>query len=104
MHKLNDQIVLKAYKFWKDNSTVSVERRNEREMIKISKNKICPLCKSIVDPNVSVIETKFGQKFQSHRYIYKKILRTMHSNFIKTNPSISISTFYRLKPFYVVQT
>ena len=32
-----------------------------------------------------------------------KSLRTIHSNFIKTNPSISISTFYRLKPFYVVE-
>ena len=32
-----------------------------------------------------------------------KSLHSIHSNFIKTNLSISISTFYRLKPFYVVQ-
>ena len=94
-HMLNDQIALKAYEFWKDNSTVSVDRRNKRNMIKILKSKIHPLCKSIVDPNVSIIETKFGQKFQSHKYIYMKSLHTMHSNFIKTNPSISISTLCR---------
>ena len=49
------------------------------------------------------MKTKFGQKFQSHRYIYMKSLRTMHSNFIKTSNFISISTFYRLRPFYVFQ-
>ena len=102
-HKLNDQIALKAYELWKDNFTVSVDTRNKRNMIKISKNKIHLLCKSIADLNVSIIETKFGHKFQPHRYIYMKSLRTMHSNFIKTNLSISISTLYRLKPFDVVQ-
>ena len=32
-----------------------------------------------------------------------KNLCTMHSNVLKSNPFISISIFYRWKPFYVVQ-
>ena len=97
-HKLNDQTALKAYEFLKDNYTVSADRRNQRNVLKISqKYNLCakvlliqmyPSLKQNLVRNVNPIGI----------YIYMKSLHTMHSNFIKTNLTISISTLYRLKP------
>ena len=47
-HKLNDQIALKVYEFWKDYSTVSVDRGNERNVIKSQKTKYTPCAKVLL--------------------------------------------------------
>ena len=61
------------------------------------------LCRDIEDSNVSPVQTNFGEKLHAHQYIYMKSIRKMYASFIKSNNEyVSMSTFYRLKPFYVV--
>ena len=94
-HKLDAQIALKVYQFWKNNSIISIDCRNDRNVVRISKAKVNSLCRDIEDSNVSPVQTKFGEKLQAHRYIYMKSICKMYTSFIKSNNKyVSMSTFY----------
>ena len=49
-----------------------------------------------MDFYISVVETKFGQKLQAHRYIYMKSICRLYTDFIKNNDFIS---FLQTKTF-----
>ena len=92
---------VKVYEYWKNNSIISVDRRNDLYKIRTSKKKISNLAKDIIDDDVNSVVTKRGVKLEARRYIYTKPVRTLHSAFIDGNDYISLGTFWSLKPFYI---
>ena len=88
--------------FWKEHSVLSVDCRNNRHSVRISKNKLSAVYHNLVDNNIKLVETKFGAKLEAQRYIYTKPVRKLHATFIAENEYVSLSSFYRLKPFYVL--
>ena len=89
------------YDFWKTHSTLSVDRRNNRQSTKLSKKNINYLTKGLVDENLNVVEVRGREKFEAHRYIYTSPIRKLHKDFIAQYGEVSLGTFYKLKPFYL---
>ena len=92
------------YTFWKENSIISVDRRNDRHYVKVSPHKLHRLTRDIDDYNVKKFTTEKGkEKLKGHKHIYTKSVKGLHEEFtLKTGDSISLSSFYLLKPFYVL--
>ena len=55
----------RVYDFWKLNSEVSVHRSNDRNTVKINLEKVCPQVADLEDDNISLINTKRGEKKQA---------------------------------------
>ena len=55
----------RVYDFWKLNSEVSVHRSNDRTTVKINLEKVCPQVADLEDDNISLINTKRGEKKQA---------------------------------------
>ena len=84
--------------FWKEHCIISVDRRNDRNRVRIKPTKVHPLVRDLIDDNVEHTEKN---KLQAHRYIYTKPLRDLHKKFIAKYHYISLTMFYQLKPFYI---
>jgi hypothetical protein len=103
--KITSESINQAYKFWKEHAIVSVDRRNNRNMIRIKEAKIPKIVRrmTVEDDETEVITSKCGrEKLQGHRYIYCKPVRKLYQMFIlKSGVEISFSSFYQCKPFYI---
>ena len=95
------ELRVKVYNYWKPNSIISVDRRNGRHQVRISKEKMRYLCQDIPDDDISSVPTKQGIKFEGHCHIYTKPVRNLHACFISENSYISYVSFLALKPFYI---
>ena len=62
---LNVEERQRVYDFWKLNSEVSVHRSNDRNTVKINLEKVCPQVADLEDDNISLINTKRGEKKQA---------------------------------------
>ena len=49
-----------------------------------------------------IVETKFGPKLHGHRHIHTKSLHQLYKDVVKKHEFLSMSSFYRLKPFYIL--
>ena len=101
MNALSPELCFKVYENWKKNSIISVDRRNNRYAVRISKKKINNLCQDLPDEDVKSVATKRGLKLEEHRHIYIKPIRALHSHFIAENDYISLVSFLALKPLYI---
>ena len=65
---------LKVQDYWKANSVISVDRRNQRNNIRVAKKSVSKIACDVLDKDgrVTLVETKCGWKFQSDKYIYTK--------------------------------
>ena len=89
------ELVKKIYEFWKVNAIISIDRRNERNMVKRDPYKIHKLCRDIPDENIkSFVTDKARKKLKGHRHIYNVFL-------LESGETVSESTFFHIKPFYV---
>ena len=92
----------RVYDFWKLNSEVSVHRSNDRNTVKINLEKVCPQVADLEDGNISLINTKRGEKKQADKRVTTKCYKTLHSDYKQIYGSeISSGSFINLKPFYM---
>ena len=97
-----------AYTFWKENSIISVDRRNIRNVVRVSPKKIYKPVRDIDDDNVKTCIIKMKKsgneykKLAGHRHIYTKAVTTLYNIFIEKHRKVlGESPFYRCKPFYI---
>ena len=88
---LTADVKLKVVDFWKGNPVISVDRRNNRHAVKITKKKLNPLLIDVPDNNVEVVDTTRGKQLQSQRYT--KPFKRMYKEYF--------GTFCNMKPFYI---
>ena len=102
--KITKDIAVRIHNFWKENSIITVDRRNDRHDIKISPHKIHKLVRDIEDSNIEQFRNEKGkEKLKGHRHIYTKSLKALYEQFtLETGEEISMSSFYMLRPFYVM--
>ena len=57
-HMILTKILISKYmnEFWKSNATISIDQRNDRNIITISKSKVQNLCKDIQDRNITSVK------------------------------------------------
>ena len=55
---MSDEVANKIYNFWKENSHISVDRRNNRDVAKVYPEKINKLISNIPDENVKLFQTE----------------------------------------------
>ena len=92
----------RVYDFWKLNSEVSVHRSNDRHIVKINLENVRPQVADLEDDNISLINTKRGEKKQAHKRVTTKCYKTLHSYYTQIYGSeISCGSFINLNPFYV---
>ena len=99
------------YEFWKNNSTVSNDSSNSRDIVRKAKIEYLKEYKHVLNfddedlSEVRVIFNKTGNKkmwVKSSRRIYIKPSRDFYQDFLgKSEVPVSFSTFYKYKPFYV---
>ena len=66
------ELRVKVYNYRKTNSIISVDRRNDRHRVRISKKKMRYLCQDIPDDDISSVPTKQGIRFEGHpSYLHK---------------------------------
>ena len=94
-----------VYNFWLVNSEISVYRSNGRHLVNISPDNQLHQVSDIIDPpNISVEQTKRGEKLQAHKRIIVVSYKSLHENFKKLyNSTISYGSFINLKPFYIAR-
>ena len=97
--RVSDEVANKIYNFWKENSHIRVDRRNNRNVAKVYPEKINKLIHNIPDENVKLFQTERGrEKLKGHRHIYTKTSRMLYKMFTLTSgEDISCSTSI-LKP------
>ena len=112
-NKCNTSIYSQVYNYWLNTDTVipSVESRNSRNTAKISKFDFIKNYKHmqhINDSNISEIEVTLKKTntkkiyVSAQRMIYSKLIKEIHQQFCKQSGiTISLSLFYKLKPFYI---
>ena len=106
-HKIDIATAEKVVEFWKKHMVISVDRRNNRHQVRISREKCHPTYLEVKDDEVTGILANDGAtetgKLQAHRYIYTKSFRKLYKSFLKENPTnfVSHGMFHRLKPFYI---
>ena len=110
---LDQGIYQHIYNYWlsEEVSTPSVESRNSRDAVKVSKLdffKNYHHMDNITDTNISELEVTLKKKgtkkiyMSSQRMIYHSSVKKLHEDFCKdTGIKCSFSTFYKYKPFYV---
>ena len=86
--------------FWFKNSVISVDRRNMRHTVRIKPANIHPAARNVIDPNIEIL---LNGKLQAQRYIYTTDTRNLYKQYLKQNEYVSYSSFYRLKPFYIMK-
>ena len=90
------------YDFWELNSEVSVHRSNDHHIVKINLENVRPQVADLEDDNISLINTKRGEKKQAHKHVTTKCYKTLHSDYQQIYGSqIPYGSFINLKPFYV---
>ena len=92
-----------VYSCWLENSEVSVQRSNNRHLVKISIANIRPQILDLIEADKNISEmTKRGKKRIANRYVADKTYCEIHSCWMKLHKTdISYGTFFNLKPFYV---
>ena len=94
----------RVYDFWKLNSEVSVHRSNDHHLVKINLENVRPQVADLEDDNISLINTKRGEKEQAHKRVATKYCKTLHSDYNYKQiygSEISYGSFINLKPLYV---
>ena len=89
--------------FW-NHSIISVDRRNLRNSVNISKKKVSKVAVDVTEEDilVTVASTKRGFKYKADRYISTKSYLLLYKKFCDThNIKISYGNFVQLKPFYI---
>ena len=90
-----------AYDYWRLNSTVSVYRSNDRNIVKISSANIASQAKDLKDEDIKPISDK-EDKFSAHKKVISSTYRELHSSYQHTyGSSMSFSAFLAVKPFYI---
>lgn len=92
-HAVCLETVQKVVDFWKKHSVVSVDRRNDRHLVRIAKSKCHPIYLKAMDDEVRIHmkdEIATG-KLEAHRHIYAKSFRYLHKNFNGEHPSNYVS-------------
>lgn len=102
--KINDDMKIKVINFWKDHCQISVDRRNNRQVVNMKLKKMPKIVKDVLkyDDEISIVETKRGKKYQAHRHVYTAPIRKLFHDFSNTGINISIGSFLKLKPFYIL--
>ena len=98
------------YNFWKENGIVSVDRRNGRDKINISKIEYLRLPTKCIDDENIKEEKKLNKKsniykqyFSAQRMVQPDTLDKLSNKFKQSvNYDVSKSTFNKYKPFYIV--
>ena len=92
-----------AYDFWKDNSSISNDRRNARHVAKIKPSKLDRAVKDLQDDRVSEFLGKGGIKLKAQKHVYSNTVRELYRQFKVKHPDLTMSPalFYRCKPFYI---
>ena len=71
-------------------------------IVKINLENVCPHVADLEDENMSLINTKRGEKKQVHKKVTTKYYKTLHSDYKQIYGSeVSYGSFISLKPFYV---
>ena len=92
----------RMYDFWKLNSEVSVHRSNDRHTVKINLENVDPQVAYLEDGNISLINTKRGEKKQADKRVTTRCYKTLHSDYKQIyGLEISYGSFINLKPFYM---
>ena len=99
--------------YWlkEENSIISNDRRNGRDVVRIPKLTYLSKYGGLSDPNIEEEDVllKKANKVKHHvkapRMVYTKSLDRLHLDFLKAEPEIicSRSTFFKFKPFYIEQ-
>ena len=101
--KISDAVALNI--FWKENSIISVDRRNDRNVVKTVREKINSHLRKYIkdDERVKiVVDEKGKERVHGDRHIYTKTVCKLHKDFtLKYGDHVSVSTFFNLKPFYI---
>ena len=103
--KISEETKLKVVNYWKDHCQISVDRRNNRQVVRMKLKKMPKIVKKILkyDEKISIVDTKRGKKYEGHRHVYTSSVRKLFNDFTKsTGIKISIGSFLNLKPFYIV--
>ena len=92
-----------AYDFWRDNSSISNDRRNARHVVKVNPSKLDTAVMDLRDDRVTEGKSKGGIKYKAQKHIYSNTVRELYRQFqIKhSDLKVSLALFYRCKPFYV---
>ena len=99
------------YSFWlkEENSIISNDRRNGRDVVRIPKAKYLSQYGSFVDPNIQEEDlilkktNKVKRYIKAPRMVYTKCMKRLHLDFLAEYPDIncSRSTFVKYRPFYI---
>ena len=104
-HAVSEETAQKVVDFWKQHSVVSVDRRNDRHLVRISKRKCHPTYLKVSDDERSIHmkDTIVTGKLEAHRHIYTTSFRKLHKSYNRENPMnyVSHGLFHQLKPFYI---
>ena len=102
---------LPIYNFWKESAVQSVDRRNDRDSVRLAKKDYLKNYKHVLDiedENLSeekkVFHKTSNQKVyvKASRMVYTKSTRKLYEMYkCKMNSHITFSTFYKYKPSYV---
>ena len=65
----------RVYDFWKLYSEVSVHRSNDHHSVKINLENVRPQVEDLEDDNISLINTKRGEKKQAHKRVTTNVIR-----------------------------
>jgi hypothetical protein len=109
----SEEVRKKIYQFWLDNSIVTVDRRNGRDIVRIPKSRydqINDLNKNPDDENITVEEKVFKKTGNVKQYvkavkkIYTKSVRQLYRDYKSSEGAseVSLAVFFQMKPFYVV--
>ena len=100
--RITQSVAQNIYNFWKENSIISVDRRNNRNVVKIKQEKINQHVRHIEDSRVKVVMTNGREKLHGDRYIYTKSVRELYREYVlKFGDEVSQTMFFKLKPFYI---
>ena len=103
--KFTTETYQEIYDFWIENSINSNE--SFYNMKRISKRDFMEQYSNIVDPHLieKKIQLKNGSKvvFTSPRMIYTESVRKLHLSFNEKHTLVSLSLFFRYKPYYCVR-
>ena len=80
------------YDFWKLNSEVSVHRSNDRHIVKINLENVHPQVADLEGDNVSLINTKRGEKKQAHKRVTRLCIQIISKFMVLKFPMVASST------------
>lgn len=110
-NSMSSSSLQEIYNFWlkEENSIISNDRRNGRDVVKIPKATYLSKYGKLVDPNIEEEDVTLKKTNNIKRYIkaprmvYTKNIKQLHLEFFKENPdsTCSRSTFVKYRPFYI---